>query len=212
MSHFDVMELFPTPLIIMQIEEDTDELFEVKDFSESVCSNYGPDKVRNDVRGKRILENYPHLRDMFLEKFNKVMEKYMAFKKKDYMITTSWITYMEKGGRSDRHCHRNCFWSGIYYFQNEYPEGTAKLKFHGPQNLGDYFFGLHEFEELTISNSTAWTYKPLPKTLYLFPSHLEHEIKTHEIDTIRQSLAFNIAPASRYGSFDSSYDQSWINN
>ena len=114
MSHFDVMELFPTPLIIMQIEEDTDELFEVKDFSASVCSNYGPDKVRNDVRGKRILENYPHLRDMFLEKFNKVMEKYMAFKKKDYMITTSWITYMEKGGRSDRHCHRNCFWSGIY--------------------------------------------------------------------------------------------------
>ena len=95
MSHFDVMELFPTPLIIMQIEEDTDELFEVKDFSESVCSNYGPDKVRNDVRCKRILENYPHLRDMFLEKFNKVMEKYMAFKKKDYMITTSWITYME---------------------------------------------------------------------------------------------------------------------
>ena len=148
---------------------------------------------------------------MFLEKFNQVMEKYMAFKKKDYMITTSWITYMEKGGRSDRHCHRNCFWSGIYFFQNEYPEGTAKLKFHGPQNLGDYFFGLHEFKELTISNSTAWTYKPLPKTLYLFPSHLEHEIKTHEIDTIRQSLAFNIAPVSRYGAFDSSYDPSWIN-
>ena len=55
MSHFDVMELFPTPLVIIKIEEDTDELFEVKDFSESTCDNYGLDKVKNTVEGKRVL-------------------------------------------------------------------------------------------------------------------------------------------------------------
>lgn len=209
MSYFEVMELFPTPLIKIEILEDTSELFKVKDFTESVCDNYGFEKVNNNVNGKRILENYPQLRDMFLSKFNKVMESYMGYKEKKYIISTSWITYMEKGGRSDKHCHRNCFWSGIYYFQNEYPEGSAKVKFHGAQSLNDYYFGLHEYNEIKVSNATAWTFKPEPKMLYLFPSHLEHEIKTHEADTIRQSLAFNFVPVSRYGAFDSSFDQKW---
>ena len=83
MSHFDVMELFPTPLVIIKIEEDTDELFEIKDFSESTCDNYGPDKTKNPIEGKRLLENYPHLRDIFLDKFSKVMEKYMALRNKN---------------------------------------------------------------------------------------------------------------------------------
>ena len=141
MSHFDVMELFPTPLITINIEEDTSELLEITNYTESVCDNYGADKVQNDVNGKRLLEDYPHIRDMLLEKYKKVMENYMSLKEKDYIITTSWVTYMEKGGRSDRHLHRNCFWSGIYYFQKEYPEGSAKIKFHGVQSLGDFYFG-----------------------------------------------------------------------
>ena len=211
MSHFDVMELFPTPLITIHIEEDTSELLKITNYTESVCDNYGEGKVQNDVNGKRLLEDYPHIRDMLLEKYKKVMKNYMSLKEKDYIITTSWVTYMEKGGRSDRHLHRNCFWSGIYYFQEDYPEGTGKIKFHGPQSLGDYYMGVQEYNDMRVSNSTAWTFAPTPKTLFLFPSYLEHEILTHNIDTIRKSLAFNIAPISRYGAFDSSYDLSWCN-
>ena len=211
MSHFDVMELFPTPLITIHIEEDTSELLEITNYTESVCDNYGADKVQNDVNGKRLLENYPHIRNMLLEKYKKVMKNYMALKEKEYIITTSWVTYMEKGGRSDRHLHRNCFWSGIYYFQEDYPEGTGKIKFHGTQSLGDFYMGVQEYNDMRVSNSTAWTFQPTPKTLFLFPSYLEHEILPHNIDTIRKSLAFNVVPISKYGAFDSSYDLSWSN-
>ena len=72
MSHFDVMELFPTPLITIHIEEDTSELLKITNYTESVCDNYGEGKVQNDVNGKRLLEDYPHIRDMLLEKYKKV--------------------------------------------------------------------------------------------------------------------------------------------
>ena len=42
-----------------------------------------------------------------------------------------------------------------------------------------------------------------------FPSYLKHRIMYHEDNAPRFSLAFNIVPISRYGSFDSSYDIDW---
>ena len=127
------------------------------------------------------------------------------------MISTSWVTYTKKGGRSQQHKHRNSFWSGVYYFQDEYPQGSAGIGFHNPwEGAPDIHFGDLDIENYNKLNSSSWEYTPLPKQLLLFPSYLEHEILTHEADTLRHSLAFNIVPVERWGGQDSSFDLSWV--
>ena len=44
----------------------------------------------------------------------------------------------------------------------------------------------------------------------MFPSYLKHQVLTHNIDTKRCSLAFNIVPLGNYGIGDSQYDTTWV--
>ena len=156
------------------------------------------------------MERFPRIRDLFLDKFNLIAEDYLGYIKKNYIITTSWVTYTKKGGRSQQHRHRNSFWSGVYYFQDEYPEGSAKIQFTNPaEGIPDVNYSNLDIDHFNKVNSNAWIFSPVPKQLLLFPSHLEHEIMLHEIDTVRHSLAFNIMPLNRWGDADSSYDMAW---
>ena len=67
---YDVNELFPTPIIEIEIEENTDELNSIKDFPSSIDQN-------NTFQGQtsknlRVLEKHPYVRDLLLSKFNYV--------------------------------------------------------------------------------------------------------------------------------------------
>ena len=205
--NYKALELFPTPLVIMDIEEDTDALLNCKEFE---LSTVDADKLnhKNNPLGQRILEQYPAIRDLFINKFKEVMKQYMNYFDKEYMITTSWITHTAEGGQAQAHLHRNSFWSGVYYFDKDYPKGTADIQFQ-IERLGDYYFSSLDIKNYTPINTDAWTISPKPKRLLLFPSHLQHQIEVQTSNTIRKSLAFNIVPISRYGSFDSSYDIDW---
>ena len=219
MQHYNVEEIFPTPVVSMILNEDTDDLKNIRNYTAAQYTTQVTkdiDQYNNDINvtpdggGKRVLEDYPRIRDIFLDKFNHVAEEHLGYKRKKYMISTSWVTYTKKGGRSQQHKHRNSFWSGVYYFQDEYPQGSAGIGFHNPwEGAPDIHFGDLDIENYNKLNSSSWEYIPLPKQLLLFPSYLEHEILTHEADTLRHSLAFNIVPIGRWGECDSSYDQAW---
>ena len=202
------MELFPTPLIMTKIEENTDELKLSHKFTRN-----DNDQKYNHVKhkdGKRILEDYPKIRDLLLEKFVEVAEEYLEYYSKDYIISTSWITHTQKGDKSNIHKHLNSFWSGVYYFQDEYEKGTAELSFSSPnEHQTDVYFDESDIKRYVISNSNAWVITPMPKLLLLFPSYLEHEILIHNVNTERLSLAFNIMPTGRWGTSDSTFDTSW---
>jgi len=220
MQQYNVEELFPTPVISMILSEDTEDLKNINDFTAAQYTTevakdldpYNNDmNITPDGGGKRVLENYPRIRDIFLEKFSNIAEEYLGYRRKKYMISTSWVTYTKRGGRSQQHKHRNSFWSGVYYFQDEYPEGSAGIAFHNPwEGAPDINFADLDIENFNKLNSNMWCYQPQPKQLLLFPSHLEHEIMTHEADTLRHSLAFNIVPVERWGGQDSSFDVSWV--
>ncbi len=217
MSKINYLPLFATPVIQTLLDENTDELKNIKDFSAShESSNVRQDayvdelNVTPDRLGKRVLEKYPQIRDIILDKFDFVCQNYLGFKKKKYIITTSWITVTRKGDFSQFHNHRNSFWSGVYYFQDEYPEGSSYIKFLNPvQSLSDYFYSSYDIEYFTEDSSESWEFPPESKQLLLFPSYLKHRIMKNNSDKVRHSLAFNIVPIGRWGECDSSYDQAW---
>ena len=205
MIKYDIEELFPTPLIKVKVEENTEQLKFINDYTTSSV-----DKNGQTLGNMRVLEQHPNIRDLLLSKFNHVAEKYLKYKRRKYIITTSWITQTKIGSRSQLHSHRNSFWSGVYYFQDEYEMGSAKLSFSNPnEHRADVFFDESDIEQYTKSNSNAWIITPKSKMLLLFPSYLEHEILIHNVNTERLSLAFNIMPTGRWGTSDSTFDTSW---
>tara|TARA_B100000161_G_C33400767_1_gene346448 strand:+ start:63 stop:689 length:627 start_codon:yes stop_codon:yes gene_type:complete len=203
---YDVEELFPTPLIKIKVEENTEQLKLISD-----CTTSSIDSNGQFLGNMRVLEEHPNIRDLLLSKFSYVAEEYLQYKKRKYIITTSWITKTIKGSRSQLHSHRNSFWSGVYYFQDEYEKGTAELSFSSPnEHQTDVYFDESDIKRYVMSNSNAWVITPMPKLLLLFPSYLQHEILHHNIDTDRRSLAFNIMPTGRWGTSDSTFDTDWI--
>ena len=208
MIDYNVVSLFSSPIIQLMIDEDTDELKQHTDYTVSYNQDREMDNI--PVGGKRVLEEFPRIKKLILDKFNFAAEEILRYKKRQYSITSSWLTSTGKGQFSQTHNHRNSFYSGVYYY-DEYPEGSGGISFSNPNiELGDFFFANQDLEESTMVNSMAWNFFPRKNELILFPSYLRHSILKHEADNVRHSLAFNIVPLGNWGEADSSYNMSWI--
>ena len=148
----------------------------------------------------KVLKNYPKIKKILLNKFKKFAKDTLSYNN-DFAITTSWFTRIEKGQYSEFHCHKNSFYSGVYY-HDEYSNNSAPIEFYSPiYGLSD--FSLGDASESTLQNSSSWDIPPKKNSLLLFPSYLNHRIGTHHEDSPRYSLAFNIVPIGEYGHGDS---------
>ena len=206
--NYSVASIFPTPLIQVEVEEDTSELLGHNQYT---VSNQQMDDYENPGSSRRVLEEYSKTKEILLNKFTLVAEKLLGYKKRDYAITTSWFSLTNKGEGSQLHTHKNTFWSCVYYYQEEYSEGTGKILFENPnQLLFDFYFGDCDIEQFNYLNFTTYKVTPKSNLLLIFPSYLAHQILKHNNDISRSSLAFNIVPLGRWGEGDSYYDQAWV--
>jgi len=204
----NVVNLFPSPVIQVYVKEDTSELL---GHNEYTVSHEQIDRYKQKGSDNRVLENYPKIKQILLNTFTSVAEEILEYKKRDYAITTSWITLSNKGEGSQMHKHKNSFWSCVYYFQEEYPEGTGGIAFDNPNtDLFDFSFQSTDIENNNGINSLTCTFQPIPKLLLVFPSYLEHQVLKQNLERSRNSLAFNVVPLGRWGDGDSSFDQSWV--
>tara|TARA_B100000575_G_C22870533_1_gene508001 strand:+ start:126 stop:728 length:603 start_codon:yes stop_codon:yes gene_type:complete len=195
---FEILPLFSSPLAMTTIEEDTNELF-----------NYSEFKDRKSTADKRVLERYPKTKNILFNKFKEYNEKVLKYNN-DFVIATSWITNIVEGQGANAHTHKNTLYSGLYYFQDEYPEGSASIVFFSPiAQLMDYMIIPNECD-CEILNSHTWFIKPQPKLLLFFPSYLHHAINVQKTSKTRRSLAFNISPIGEYGVGDSTFNTSWL--
>ena len=211
-NKFQVVPLFSSPLVVTIIEDDTDELNNYKKFVSSDIDNISntatlSNQNFNDL--ERVLEHYPRINNILLERFKEYADQVLKYDN-DYKITTSWITNTDNGGSAQRHFHKNSLYSGVYYFQDDYPEGCAQLEFTSPVIPLSDFMVCPEESDCGIINSHSWTVTPKPKLLVLFPSYVSHQVLVHKNDKSRRSLAFNIVPLGNYGKGDSKYDHAWI--
>tara|TARA_B100000927_G_scaffold11779_1_gene9308 strand:+ start:150 stop:752 length:603 start_codon:yes stop_codon:yes gene_type:complete len=195
---FEILPLFSTPLAMTRIEEDTDELYTYDNF-----------ESRKSTRDKRILEKYPKTKNILYNKFKEYNEKVLKYNN-DFIISTSWITNIKEGQSAKGHTHKNSLYSGLYYFQDNYPEGSAPIVFFSPiAQLSDYMI-IPDEVDCEILNSHTWFINPQPKLLLFFPSYLHHAINIQRTSQTRRSLAFNISPIGEYGVGDSTFNTSWL--
>ena len=206
--YYSVASVFPTPLIQVEVEEDTSELLGHNQYTVSDEQRFDYEKPS---ASRRVLEEYPKTKEILLNKFIFIAEKVLGYKKRDYAITTSWFSLTNKGEGSQNHKHKNSFWSCIYYYQKEYCEGTGKILFESPNCTEfDFYFSDCDIEQFNNLNGMTATIVPKPNLLLIFPSYLKHQVMKHNNDTPRSSLAFNIVPLGRWGEGDSYYDQAWV--
>ena len=208
---YNVINLFPSPVIQVNVEEDTSELLGHNEYTVSYEQRNFGDDYEKPRGSQRVLEKYPKTKEILLNKFISVSEEVLGYKKRDWAITTSWFSFCKRGEGSQVHGHRNSFWSCVYYYQEEYGDGSGGISFENPNtNLFEFYFSTHhDIAESNHFNSEAWTFTPEPNLLLIFPSYLQHQIMKHNNDAPRSSLAFNIVPFGQWGDGDSSCDMAW---
>ena len=211
---YNIDQVFGTPLICTVIKDDTSELLKHNHTNEFIASSNqlleNPKWYNTWEFNIRSLENYPDTRDVLLKAFTTVAHDSFGLDH-TFGMSTSWFTITRKGERVNKHRHRNSFWTGVYYYDEEYEERNgAALELHHPlPYYGDYFLKPSRGNKLNFLN---YFIRPEPKLLVLFPSYVEHAVTEYLGDYPRHSIAFNIVPTSEYGQGDSMNNFSWHNN
>ena len=205
------MKPFTIPLVRMYVDEDTSELKSCNLYTRSnlQIQTDGNDEV-DGISYYRILEEFPTTKFLLNAYVNKILNETIGYDAK-FAITTSWITLTTKNTKSQTHIHKNSFWSGVYYFDDDYGKNAGRLEFRNPiPHLSSFLPGIKEGEINSVTANEIYI-KPRSKMLILFPSYVYHEVALHKEDIDRHSLAFNIIPTGLYGNGDSMCDTSWFN-
>lgn len=144
-----------------------------------------------------VLDSLPMLKRAVLDRFYTLKNNYLFHTKNDFVITTSWSTRAEKGDYSKFHDHRNCFYSGVYYFDGD--DSTGKIRFNNPYRKA-WFLECTKLNELNMNQMGV---SPEKNMVIFFPSYIDHAIQEHRSDRTRYSIAFNLMPVGQLGTEDS---------
>ena len=201
----EVDTIFGTPIGFVKIEQNTDILQSTNNNFEWIDNKSVSWKPSQVSKNMRILESFPEIKKILLDHFISFSDGVLGVNC-NFEITTSWLTKCEKGEESTLHLHGNSFWSGIYYYGENYCE-SSPIEFENPlvNHIRDYGFYVIP-EKATQYNKLVERVLPTKNMLIMFPSYLKHRIGTHTSDISRYSLAFNIVPIGHYGGGDSQYD------
>ena len=144
------------------------------------------------------------------ERLTKIVNDFfykLGYTKNKFVITTSWLSKLDRGGRILQHVHQNSFYSGCLYFQKDYSQAIP-LEYINPKL---YTAQIVPECEQPIHGTCGFTIPLEHNLLTLFPSQINHATGIHE-GPPRKSLAFNIMPAGFVGNGgDSVYDTQWLN-
>lgn len=115
-----------------------------------------------------------------------------------FHMVRSWGVVVGSGSTGQLHHHGNSMISGVFYLSATNDSGAIKL-----HKGGDSLFPPtleFDFDELNTFNSNTWSFTPAPGLLYLFPSHIKHEIEQNNSNEKRYSIAFDYWTSGAFGS------------
>ena len=152
-----------------------------------------------------ILKKYKHSEKILTKYFNKFAKLFYNFDLK-FKITTSWAVKLNRGDSVHHHNHRNCLWSGVYYYGN-YTDKSCPLYFQNPISQSIPF----AIDDVSKRNPMISDIAIQPQTnmVIFFPSWIYHYSNPNMEDT-RYSLAFNLMPSDEIGGGDSTYHPSMM--
>ncbi len=152
--------------------------------NQKTYDNYGNSTSENIniLDDEKLKELKTFLESSIIDYFKSV---YSPDKNVTPYITQSWVNYTKPGEYHHKHKHPNSFISGVFYID-------VDSEF---DNICFYDSRQHQIIVTTKNynnyNSETCTYKVQNNDLILFPSYLEHMVKSTKNKKTRISLSFN---------------------
>jgi uncharacterized protein (TIGR02466 family) len=181
--NYDICPLFSVPFYISEIELDNSEL------SLLVNCNYERKGSLDATVDKYLLnrKEFANIRaavDGHIENYTKNVLQIKDNIK--FNITTSWGLRCKPQDYSHIHYHGNSLFSGVVYFNTDENSGSFKL-YDSVTNRTI----IYNYSNYNIFNSSNWYFNPKKGNIYLFPSHVNHEVTKNNSTIDRYSIAFN---------------------
>jgi uncharacterized protein (TIGR02466 family) len=189
----EVVELFPTPMMIVNIESELDmrEITKLKlltlNKKNLIANGHNGNFFHNN---SELLKSY--LKDSSLEKtiqkyLNIFLKEVWLEKDSTIKITGSWINLNPPNSIHHEHFHTNSILSGVLYIDTE--KNCGDFQTHRPKTnsrqISGFAYGKNKFVE-QIRDFTPKKYD-----LYIFPSTLQHSVLPNKSNKIRISFSFN---------------------
>ena len=188
----ELLQLFPTPLLIVPYEEPIDkELAYLKTISyreQQQNGNYRSDD--SYLLHKEELKNIKNFLGEAVDKFT----KNVLNSKQRLVITQCWANRNPKGSKHHEHVHPNSIISGVMYFQIN--EKSPPIQF-AKTNQDAIKLDPEKYNHV---NSESFLLPCKPGELILFPSSLRHSVPINQGDEDRISMSFNTFSIDALGS------------
>jgi len=199
----ELMQLFPTPLLICPYPINYDKELEWIKNTECRKENKGGD-VGSVIHYNRQSEDTfvldrPELANIraFIEaKLHEYVTKIFASTDK-LVITQSWLNKNKKGESHHEHVHPNSMVSGVWYPQIH--EKMPPIQFRS-RNQRDVSLQTNQYNTF---NSATFLLPMKKGELILFPSNLSHSVPANIGEEERISLSFNTWPKGNMGDIQS---------
>lgn len=189
------LELFPTPVSIFEIDR-TFSQSEI-DFIDSRLSDTYANRGNRTSNDTFVLRN-PKMKDINKFCLDSVLEYSQNVYKHancDLFITQSWLNLSKQGDFHHVHNHPNSMISGVLYIETGEDD---IIQFHRNREISSF---LYETTEYNQYNSLTWYVPVKIGELFLFPSHLYHEVPRVNSGK-RVSLSFNTFVFQPFGSIE----------
>jgi len=179
----ELLQLFPTPLLIVPYEQSIDEeLAYLKTISYREQQQNG--NYRSDDSYLLRQEKLKNIKNFLGESVNKFTTDVLNSKQR-LVITQCWANRNPKGSKHHEHVHPNSIISGVMYFQIN--EKLPPIQFAKTNQAG---IKLNP-EKYNHVNSESFMLPCKPGELILFPSSLKHSVPINQGDEDRISISFN---------------------
>jgi uncharacterized protein (TIGR02466 family) len=179
----ELLQLFPTPLLIVPYEQPIDkELEYLKTISYREQKQNG--NYRSDDSYLLRNEEFKNIKTFLGEAINNFTKNVLQSKQR-LVITQCWANRNPKGSKHHEHVHPNSIISGVMYFQIN--EKLPPISFSKERQDGVKL----NPEKYNHVNSETFMLSCKPGELILFPSSLKHSVPTNQSEEDRISVSFN---------------------
>ena len=179
----ELLQLFPTPLLIVPYEESIDEeLAYLKTISYRELQQNG--NYRSDDSYLLRNEELKNIKNFLGEAVDKFTKNVLQSKQR-LVITQSWANRNPKGSKHHEHVHPNSIISGVMYFQIN--EKLPPIQFSKANQDGMKLDPI----KYNHVNSESFMLPCKPGELILFPSSLKHSVPINMSEEDRISVSFN---------------------
>jgi len=200
----ELMQLFPTPLLICPYPVDYTRELEWIHKQECRKENQGGDAGGQKIHYNRQSEDTfvldrPELSNVraFIEaKLHEFVTKIYASTDK-LVITQSWLNKSKKGESHHEHVHPNSMVSGVWYPQIHEQMPPIQFRSRSQRDVA------LQTEQYNTFNSATFMLPMKKGELILFPSNLTHSVPTNVGEEERISLSFNTWPKGNMGDIKS---------